>query len=232
MTTAQKYRVQIDEKAYQVSDPVITGRQLLDKAQKRPVDEYLIFQQLKDGQLEEIRLDETVDLRKVGVEKFITQKSDRSFRFVIDGRRFEWGLQYITGRKLKDLAGVNPDAYEVWLEVRGEGSDRLIGDTETVDLQESGVERFYSKASTITITVTVNNKSVNFSKNQATGLEIKKTAIQQGVSLKEDFILFEVKPNSPLKQIGDNETITLHQGQVFRSTADDDNSEEDIRHDS
>ncbi|MEH1869960.1 multiubiquitin domain-containing protein [Nostoc sp.] len=75
-----------------------------------------------------------------------------------------------------------------------------------------------------TITVNVNERPVTFSEHKATGLEIKQTAIKQGVAIQEDFVLFEVKGNSPLKQIGDCETITLHEGQKFRATAPDDNS--------
>jgi Multiubiquitin len=75
-----------------------------------------------------------------------------------------------------------------------------------------------------TITVIVNERPVTFSEHKATGLEIKQTAIKQGVAIQEDFVLFEVKGNSPLKQIGDCETVTLHEGQKFRATAPDDNS--------
>lgn len=75
-----------------------------------------------------------------------------------------------------------------------------------------------------TITVTVNERPVTFSEHKATGLEIKQTAIKQGVAIQEDFVLFEVKGNSPLKQVGDCETVTLHEGQKFRATAPDDNS--------
>lgn len=64
MVTSKSYRVKIDEDTYSVADPVITGLQLLDTAGKRPSDEYLIFYLLSGGQLEEIRLDETVDLRQ------------------------------------------------------------------------------------------------------------------------------------------------------------------------
>ncbi|ODG96212.1 MULTISPECIES: multiubiquitin domain-containing protein [unclassified Nostoc] len=74
------------------------------------------------------------------------------------------------------------------------------------------------------ITVIVNERPVTFSEHKATGLEIKQTAIKQGVAIQEDFVLFEVKGNSPLKQIGDCETVTLHEGQKFRATAPDDNS--------
>lgn len=149
MVTSQNYRVKIDEQTYSVADPVITGVQLLDIAGKRPSDEYLIFELLPGGQLEEIRLDETVDLRQRGVERFITWRSDRSFRFVIDGRRFEWGAPLITGLKLKQLAGVDTQTYGVWLEVRG-GEDRPVDDTEAVDLQAPGVERFFTGKKTTT----------------------------------------------------------------------------------
>ncbi|MGI2908817.1 multiubiquitin domain-containing protein [Tolypothrix sp. VBCCA 56010] len=145
---AQRYVVRIDDRSYKVHDPVITGGQLLDEASKRPVDEYLIFQVLHNGQLEEIT-DETVDLRAPGIERFITCKSDRSFRFVIDGRRFEWGAPIITGLKLKELAGVDPKSYGVWLEVHG-AEDRPIADNESVDLQAPGVERFFTGKKTTT----------------------------------------------------------------------------------
>lgn len=75
-----------------------------------------------------------------------------------------------------------------------------------------------------TITVTVNERPVTFSQHKVTGLEIKQTAIKQGVGIQEDFVLFEVKGNSSLKQVGDCETVTLHEGQQFRATAPDDNS--------
>lgn len=149
MVANKNFRVQIDDNAYSVADPVITGLQLLETAGKRPSDEYLIFYLLPGGQLEEIRLDETVDLRQRGVERFITWRSDRSFRFMIDGRRFEWGAPLITGLKLKERAGVDPQTYGVWLEVREE-EDRPIGDAETVDLQAKGVERFFTGKKTTT----------------------------------------------------------------------------------
>jgi len=107
------------------------------------------FQVLQGGQLEEIRLDETADLRKPGLERFITFQSDRSFRLVIDGRRFEWGRPLINGLELKQLAGVDPATYGIWLEVRG-AEDRAIADNELVDLQQPGVERFFTGKKTTT----------------------------------------------------------------------------------
>lgn len=124
-----------------IFDPVPTARQIIESGDSRPVDEYLIFEVLRGGHLRELKLDQTVDLRNSEEKSFLIFKSDRSWRGVIDGKRFEWGAQDITGRALKCLANVNPDEYSVWLE-RTEEADMLIGDDETVSLDPSGVERF------------------------------------------------------------------------------------------
>lgn len=126
-----------------IADPVPTGRQLLDTAGAHPASEYLVFQVLRSGLLEELRPDETTDLRERGIEKFLVFRSDRSFRFELDGRWFEWGGTVISGLTLKTFAGVDPATYGVWLEVRG-AEDRPIDDAEFVDLSTPGVERFFT----------------------------------------------------------------------------------------
>ena len=102
-----------------------------------------MFQMLKNGLLEELRLDETTDLRAHGVERFLVFQNDRSFRFELDGRVFEWGGTQISGFTLKKLANVDPATYGVWLEVRG-AEDRPIADAEFVDLSAAGIERFFT----------------------------------------------------------------------------------------
>lgn len=126
-----------------IDDPVPTGLQILELANARPADEHIVFQMLANGLLEELRPDETTDLRTAGVEKFLVFKSDRSFRLELDGRVFEWGGTFISGLTLKKLAQVDPAEYGVWLEVRG-SEDRAIGDTDLVDLSAQGIERFFT----------------------------------------------------------------------------------------
>jgi len=74
------------------------------------------------------------------------------------------------------------------------------------------------------ISVKVNEQPVNFTERKVTGLVIKQTAIQQGVAIQLDFVLFWVRGAAPLKQIADSETVNLHEGQVFRAVTPDDNS--------
>lgn len=152
MTTQAGHRtfeVAINDATHAFRDPMVTGEQILQAVRQFPTDEHLVFQLLEDGQLEELRLDETTDLRAAGREAFITFKSDRSFRFTLDGRRFEWGLPFITGLQLKRLAGVDTNSYGVWLAQRV-GDDRLIANTEKVDLTAEGVERFFTGIDTTT----------------------------------------------------------------------------------
>ena len=146
---ARKYRIRVNDRRYKFNDPKITGQQILDKARLRPAVEYIIFQFLNDGMLEEIRPDEVVDLRRPGLERFITFKSDRSFRFTIDGRKFDWGAPEITGLTLKALGEVDPETYDVWLEVRNE-EDKKIENKETARLDDKGVEKFFTGKKTTT----------------------------------------------------------------------------------
>ena len=143
------FDVVVDDAVHNFRDPVVTGQQILQAANLVPEVEYLLFQLLVDGQLEEVRLDESVELTHPGREKFMSFRSDRSFRFTLDGRRFEWGLPMITGLQLKRLAGVEPTSYGVWL-AQSVGDDRLIGNTEQVDLTAEGVERFFTGIDTTT----------------------------------------------------------------------------------
>lgn len=138
-----------------VSDPVVTGAQILALAKiLRPTD-HLLFQMLPDGLLEEIRPEESTNLTGAGTERFLVFKSDRSFRFLLDDRSFDWGATHISGATLKKLAGVEALSTDVWLDTIG-GTDRIIGEKELADLSSPGVERFFTKP--VSITVIVNGK--------------------------------------------------------------------------
>ncbi len=143
-----------------VHDPVITGTQVLTIMQLRPASEYLVFQMLRDGALEEIRPEESVDLREAGAEKFLVFRSDRSFRFFIDERAYDWGAAQISGSTLKSLAGLPAVGMDLWLVAVG-GEDLLIGDHELVDLSRPGVERFMSSQTRVVIKVNSRDRELN-----------------------------------------------------------------------
>jgi hypothetical protein len=123
-----------------VPDPVPTGRQILDSAGLDRRGDYLLFALLASGDFEDIRLNETVDLRGKGAERFIAFKSDRDFKFALNDRQMAWGRADLLGSVLYDLANPSPEE-AIFLEVRG-GEDCLIEPDDRINLDEPGIEHF------------------------------------------------------------------------------------------
>ena len=142
------YKVQVGDHDLKFTDAVIddptpTGRQIIEGAGFRKAEEHLVFQVLRNGELEELRLEETTDLRPGQVERFLVFPSAESFRFDIDGKRLEWGHKVISGRVLKKLAGVDPAKFAVWQVIPGK-DDILVGDTDLICLADAGLEHFFT----------------------------------------------------------------------------------------
>jgi hypothetical protein len=123
-----------------VTDPIPTGRQILASASLDDREGYFLYAILESGDFEEIRLNETFDLRGRGAERFIAFKTDRDYKFTLNGRQLAWGRADILGSVLHDLANAGPDD-AVFLEVRG-GEDLLISHDEYFNLDAPGVEHF------------------------------------------------------------------------------------------
>jgi hypothetical protein len=218
----ETYKVKIDGEEYSFNDPIVTGTQLLNTASKHPLDEYLIFQRLKNGQFEEIRLEETVDLTQPGLEHFKTFRSGESYRFTVDGRRFEWGAPKITGRMLKRFAEVKPDAFDVWLDVRGHGEDRIINDNDYVRLDEPGVERFY--ISQIELTIIVNGRPRVVNKRSLSFFEIVRLAFPDAKPAPETIftVVYKNGPDeNPQGSLVEGQSVNLKDRMIINVTKTD-----------
>jgi hypothetical protein len=74
----REYRVQIDKNFYEFRNPTPTGRELLTRAGKVPPDQFAIYLKVKGEQPQRIGLDQTVDLREPGTERFVTLPLDQT----------------------------------------------------------------------------------------------------------------------------------------------------------
>ena len=74
------------------------------------------------------------------------------------------------------------------------------------------------------VTVVVNNRPVTVEGPKATGLEIKRAAIADGVAIQPDFQLTTVDDDGKEARVRDDETIDVRRGQRFFAVAGDDNS--------
>ncbi|SPA28037.1 conserved hypothetical protein [Cupriavidus taiwanensis] len=124
----------------EMDDPVPLGRQILTAAGMHGDDNFSLFNILGSGDFEDVRLDEQIDLRRSGAERFIAFKSDRKFKLTVNGGQVVWGLPTITGADLYALSKP-ADGEAVFMVVRG-GEDRQIEPQDDVDLTAPGVEHF------------------------------------------------------------------------------------------
>ena len=127
-------------KPLEISDPVPLGRQLLQAAGVKAEARYSLFCILQSGDFENIRLNESIDLREKGADRFVAFCTDRTFKFSLDCAQIEWGKHLLNGEALYQLANLSNDK-AVFLEARG-GTDRLIKPDDVIDLRESGIEHF------------------------------------------------------------------------------------------
>ncbi|MGV0818981.1 multiubiquitin domain-containing protein [Martelella sp. AMO21009] len=129
-------------KKHVFDDPKVLGRQLIEAADGHPVDEHVAIAILPNGDFEDIRLDESYDLRGRGAEKVLVARTDRVFKFKIDDKDLEWPRACISGFVLRKLADL-PENYNLWQEIPGQ-QDRKIAESDVINLDAKGVERFIS----------------------------------------------------------------------------------------
>jgi hypothetical protein len=64
------YRFKVNGEPYVVSDPIITGREVLTIAGKTPLADYTLRVKVAGQKPQKVGLDEVVNLRHPGIEKF------------------------------------------------------------------------------------------------------------------------------------------------------------------
>ena len=220
------FGIQIGDQSMQfvptvVDDPVVLGSQILAAAGARPASDYLVFQLTRDGVLEVIRPDQAVDLRNAGIEKFLVFRSDRTFRFFLDERAFDWGASHISGGTIKRLAGVPAETTDVWLDAAG-GKDRMIEDKELVDLTQPGAERFITR--TIQIKIKVNSRERVVDHRVLTYWEVVKLAYPDATPSEQ--IIYSIDyaggpHQNPNGSLVEGQTITVKEGMKFYVTPTD-----------
>lgn len=125
-----------------IGDLTPTGTQLAIAAGFKAASGVSVLQVLANGDLEDIRPDETVDLRR-GDGRFVIVESDRAYRLTIDEQRFDWPCRVVSGGLLRKLGQVSADK-AIFFE-RQDQPDRVVGDHDLVDLDAAGVESFVSR---------------------------------------------------------------------------------------
>lgn len=130
----------LDFRTLSLPDPVPVGRQILERAGVRDVEQYALAALLPGGGMEEIRLDEELDLRGRGIERVVAFRTDVLRRAFLLGRDLLWGRPDIKGEELYALADLG-EGEALYIDVPG-GTDIPVARDGSVDLAKPGVERF------------------------------------------------------------------------------------------
>jgi len=194
----------VDFRTIQLDDPVPTGRQILKAAGKHNVDDHALFVITDDGDFEDVRPDEAVDLRGRAMLRFVAFDTDPLRRFKLNDSRIVWGGSSVPEVVLRSLSGIGT-AEAVFLEVRG-GTDQLVPVGGMADLTAAGVERFITAPHKVSYRFFVNGKAYETEKKKLTGAEIK--AIVPGWDESHDLAL-EGEGDDPDRIVADDEAVSL-----------------------
>ena len=125
-----------------IDDLTPTGAQLAAAAGFKPKQHAVVLQVLPNGELEDVRPTEVVDLRH-GVERFVIVETDREYFLTIDGQRYSWPCRIVSGAVVRKLGKLPADVVLSIEQV--DVPDRIIADSDLVDLDGQGVEAFIGR---------------------------------------------------------------------------------------
>jgi hypothetical protein len=136
-----KFFTTVNGTTVKFSDPTPKGERVLDKADLKPVSEYVLIQLMRHSS-RSIGLDEAVDLRAEGTEEFRAFKNDRIFRFTLNDHGYEWGVDKIPEPELRVIGHVREDDVLV---LEREGKDIDLKPTDVLDLGHAGTEHLHTE---------------------------------------------------------------------------------------
>lgn len=137
-------------RTFGLDDLTATGAQLAAAAGFKPKQNAVVLQVLPNGELEDVRSSETVDLRHAD-GRFVIVETDRDCFMTLDGQRYTWPCRIVSGAVLRKLGSVPMD--HAIYEEKADEPDRLIADQDLVDLDHRGVESFVSRKPVWTLNV-------------------------------------------------------------------------------
>jgi hypothetical protein len=75
---SKRYRIRVDRAVYIVDGSLITGRQILEVSGHLPVEHWRLDQRFRGGATKKVELNDVVDLRAKGLERFMTLPLDQT----------------------------------------------------------------------------------------------------------------------------------------------------------
>lgn len=186
---------------HRIAETTPTGAQLAAVAGFKPEQSATVLEVLSNGELEDRRPDERVNLRE-STRKFVIVESDRSYKFTLDGARLDWPCRVISGGQLRKLGQVAKER-EVYQDLPGP-AERIIDEHDLVDLGAPHVEVFKTrkriwKLNVQGVVLTLDESSI-----------VVRTAIKDaGFDPTKNWIVVLRVRDQPKREVGLDEVIDL-----------------------
>lgn len=194
---------------HNTSDPLPDGRDVLREAGFNPPSEHILIQLLSPG-TRSIGLDEKIDLRAPGRERFRAFLSDRIFAFTVDEIGFEWGVAEISESELREFASVPPDKALV-LEHKS-APPEIIAPGTKLNLAARGAEHIRTKHQLINVTYGKDEKEFKLEPGDYTGPQLSDI-----FHVPSGHVLDLVLPDGTFDDIDLGETVRIANGMHFVS---------------
>lgn len=99
-----------------------------------------------------------------------THPAEGSLELTINGQRYQWPHEFITGAELKQLNAITADT-ELFLSVKRPWEDELINNDDRVNLARPEIEHFYCKKK---LEFRIDDKPYEWFKQYITGYDLRK----------------------------------------------------------
>jgi hypothetical protein len=201
----------LHESRHEIGERRVTGRQIVEAADKHPPDDFYVLYRPEQGGLRELAEDEGIELGHGGTSRFYVIKGDRLYRFEIDGIQCEWPISPISGAVLYVLAGADPHKLALWT-TGGDEPHREIALDDSVDLEKPGVEKFVLKPREPEYpTIFINDKPHVVKQDNLNGAQLRALG-----SIESDYQLFLEKPGDDVP-IPNDKSVKIENQQHFYS---------------
>jgi Multiubiquitin len=141
----------------------------------------------------------------------------------INGKRYDWHEEYITGAQIKKLGDI-PDNDEIFLSVKKPWEDELIGDDKKVNLALPEIEHFYSKPKERDITIIANGSPKKWDKHQISFVEV--IVLAYGTYIDKPTMVYTVgyedgPKENPEGSMVKGQVVIVKSKMIFHATATD-----------
>ena len=167
-------------------------------------------------------VDEIVDIETFTAEGQPVPTDCNGYRIRVNEQKHQVDKPKVACEEVANMAAVGPaEKVCICVQMR-EAKPRVLQPGENIDLTLSGIECFRVHEMRV-IEVSINSTTIQL-EVPTTGEEVKRAAIDAGIRIDLDFVLFLEREDGQADQIDDSDLVIVEEGVCFVVLAGDDNS--------